>query len=407
MLHFDSEGYYGAEDASLTLSQLQNLPKENAMASMKGLEKREGLEEFLSSNDRHFLIDVSIPKVLFCSGRSVLDLIEHGVSKYLNFISVQAIAVVSVDGSSWEVPTTRRKIFQDKNLKLGEKRAIMELFKSTGSARGSQAIQSSANLGITDEMRNGLDENLLDGSVVEYLKSIFIDRTELVCGLVNGVCMIAQPASQVSTRYFLQRLEILISSLSVYDDGCPLLVPMYGNSDFPQAFARMASVGGAVYILNADEAKIRSEVSSSCRFVSNTLETASKLDTTVIHGISCIESKPEDSTGPTISVILDHSRPLEEFPTFAISLPSSDSGAGSTNVCPPGHTLIHFARLANQSTDTAAVDAHMRAFTRDRTVLFHTVLLGPSEPVGEDVFSLDSDFEFASNMFGNLVTVEP
>lgn len=404
MLQFDSEGYYGAEDASLTLSQLQNLPKEDAMTSMKGLEKREGFEEFLSSNDRHFLIDVSIPKVLFCSGRSVLDLIEHGVSRYLNFISVKAIAVVSVDGSSWEVPTTRRKIFQDKNLKLGEKRAIMELFKSTGSARGSQAIQSSANLGIDEDMRNGMDENVLDGSVVEYLKSIFIDKTELVCGLVNGVCMIAEPASQVSTRYFLQRLETLISSLSVYDDGCPLLVPMYGNSDFPQAFARMAAVGGAVYILNADEAKLRSEVSSTCLFVSETSETAFS---TVIHGISCIESKPEDSPGPTISVILDHSQPLEEFPTFAISLPSSDSGAGSTNVCPPGHSLIHFVRLANQSTDTAAVDAQMRAFTRDRTVLFQTILLGPPEPVGNDVFSLDSDFEFASNMFGNLVTVEP
>jgi len=40
-----------------------------------------------------------------------------------------------------------------------------------------------------------------------------------------------------------------ISSLQVYDDS-PYLYPLYGSSEFNQALCRMASVYGAIFIVN-------------------------------------------------------------------------------------------------------------------------------------------------------------
>lgn len=403
MVHYEVEGFYGTQAASLTPTQIGNLPKSIDRISVPQFRIFDEFREFVAANERYFLIDVSVPKILYCSGSSVASLIQHGVSKYLNFLSVRSINVLGSDSALWEVPTTRRAIFQDKNLKLAEKRAIMELFKSALSTSSSEAIRSSAYMGDEKGVGNSLDESTLSKPVVEYLKSLHIERPELVSGLVNGVCMIAQAASKVTTREFYQRLNVFVNSLTVYDDGCPLLVPMYGNSDLPQAFARMAAVGGAVYILNAEEERLLSEL-KECRSISTEPIDEDRDSQTVVHGVACIKSCPEKPVHPTICVIC---RSLNEPPTFVLPLPCSESGFGSLSVCPPGHTLIHFVRIAREiEIDQNALLSEMQKFTANETVLFEGVLVQKGVEKG-DIFSLDFDFESAKRILNNLLGNEP
>ena len=367
-------------------SQILKIPESLDMIRKNHTEVSPDFSESLKSDDKRFLIDISVPKVLFCAGRSVAQLIDYGASKYLNFVTVRELLVISPAGARWTVPTSRRQIFQDKNLKMCEKRAVMELFKSALSASGSQAIQSSANIGFSVSEKIGLQEEFRQQPVTEYLKQIRIERSDLVSGLVNGVCLISQPVSEVTTERFFEKLSLFVNSLTSYEEGCALLVPMYGNGDLAQAFARTAAVAGAVYILNAEEERLRSEVSDSCTFVEKRYIGGNN---TILHGIIAVESREGEPGHATLCIIAPSS--LDEPPTFALSLPCSDSGA---NVCPAGQTLIHFIRLCRKlESDRCIILSQMRAFISDSRVMFESLLI--QEGVPDDMFSLDSDLDAA------------
>ena len=349
--------------------------------------------EYLTSVDRQIAIDISVPSVLFCKGRSIEYLIQHKVAKYLNFIAVRNINVLTSTGSKWSIPTTRGRIFQDKELRLTEKRALMSLFKSAVSDNSS-AIHSSATIG-SDQSDKGDVNAPVDPTMkaVDYLRSsLHVDRAELIAGIIHGVCLFPGPASDLSAGELLERLALFIASLTQYEEGCPLLVPMYGNSDLPQAFARTAAVKGAVYILNCPWDEIRHELADTLSPL--TRDPPAPDARKVFHGVTCHKTT---EANPIVSLSIIPPTSPAGTPVYALALPCSETG-GSPVVCPPGHTLTHFLQSQSSTSTISQFQDSMKLFNSSaEPSLFELVFVSESDAA--DMFNIESHFEAARRMF--------
>lgn len=398
VLHIDSNDFYGGPFASLSLSSLGNIPQSLANdAEVIHCSRDPSAESFLLCNDKAFSVDVSVPKVLFCRDHSVDFLIMHKASKYMNFLSVKDLNVWISGGAHIRVPTTRNKIFQDKSLKLSEKRALMNLFKSAMD-NTSTAIESSAHsAGDSGLGLKPLIVNEQSQSALEFLRTVVgIDRPELLSGIIHGVCLYPQSASTLLAVDLLDRIKTFISSLTQYEDGCPLLVPMYGNGDIPQAFARMAAVHGALYILGCDETQLRSEIGAESEWIS----TVSEKSLSVFHGVSCVKNA---SAEELVSVSVMHPVSFDDAPVFVIGLPSTDSSMGSPNVCPSGYTLLHFVQISNgSSAELDTFKSHMSSYLKETEGnLFEFVI--HNRKADANIFSLEDAFEAARITFNRLL----
>ena len=404
VLHLDPSDYYGALDGSLTLSQLSNLEAPGTDVEKFSQIVVPGDSDLLSlaRADRQFSIDVSVPRVMFCKERSIDELIKHGVGKYLNFLSVRDLNVIAKTGAPWSIPFTRNRIFQDKELRLGEKRALMTLFKSA-LADTSTAILSSAHVGgqaTEGQLIPSVDRTM---AAVDYLKNeLNIQRDEIIYGIIHGVCMHANPASTFLASEMFERLSLFIKSLTQYEAGFPLLVPMYGNSDIPQAFARTAAVRGAVYILGCDFKKIEPELTPGFKLLDSTTESADDPKFfRILHGVACVRNAAGVASPVELSVIMPDS--YNSYPIFAVSLRNcSETGISCPSVCPKGYTLIHFI---SKSEDMDLFTKRIREHITSLEVVFaHAWIV---KEAGENIFGLSDHFASAKRIFNQVTGRSP
>ena len=393
VLHIDDSDFYGEQDGSISYIEFKKLADagiKNPDAS--GIIKIDLETHGDPSADRHYSLDISVPKVLFGRSPSVDYLIHHDVSKYLSFASVTQLRVKSEGEASLIIPTTRNSIFQNKELKLSEKRALMNLFKSSA-ASASTAIESSASFGQARETSNNSVESM---NAVEYLTDhIQLKRPELVSGIIHACCLYTKPAEFMPASLLLDRLKQFVSSLTQYEEGNPFLVPMYGNSDIAQSFARTAAVAGAVYILSCDETALWTELKShGCDPRRPQLLPITESNSTVFHGIACCKSGNDHH----ISLTVLTPKSFDEPPIFALTLPNSDSGV---IVCPPGLTVFHFVQTSLASSTEESFKAAIDSFLDGEEVVFKTTMI--NKVSSEDPFSLEFEFEVARKTFNSLM----
>jgi hypothetical protein len=392
VLQVDCNDFYGDEDSSHSYSDLQKrCAKRVAWASL-------GDAETLASCDRQFSVDMTVPCILHCKGSTITELIRHGVSKYLSFLSVKTLTVRCADGYDWTIPTTRNRIFQDKKLQLSEKRSFMMLFKSALAGASSAIVSSAFTGGETLEsiLRPVVDPDM---SAINFLQSTLkFNRHDVISGIIHGVCLHTGPTESLTARAMLDRLTLFIESLTQYEDGCPFLVPMYGISDIPQAFARTAAVSGAVYMLGCDYEKLRRELEVKNKDSKWVNQDDLREGVSVDHAVACYKINEACDVAVSLSVIPPKSFDL--YPIFVLELRAlQDPRISSPVVCPPGYCLVHFIREAG-SSPTDMRDP-LDSYLRNKDVIFTAGW--KNENIVSDMFSLSGKFEAAKRMFNKVM----
>lgn len=228
VLHMDRNKYYGGESASLTpLEELYN-----HFQIKKDLPPEYG-------RGRDWNVDL-IPKFLMANGRLVKLLIHTGVTRYLEFKSVEG-SYVYKGGKIHKVPASETEALASGLMGLFEKRRyrsflqFVEEFDPDNQKTWKGFDPNTMTMSQLFE-KFGLDENTAD--FTGHALALYRDDDYL-----------KKPAKDS-----ILRIKLYSESLARYGKS-PYLYPLYGLGELPQGFARLSAIYGGTYMLDkpADE----------------------------------------------------------------------------------------------------------------------------------------------------------
>jgi len=221
VLHMDRNSYYGAESASLNLSQLFEKFKKGTPPASLG-------------PSRDYNVDL-IPKFLLASGILVSILIKTDVTRYLEFKSVDGSFVVH-ESKVHKVPSTAGEALKSSLMGMLEKRRCGKFLGFVG------------DYDETDpKTHQGLDLKKMTSSEVFNHFGLKPDTIDFI-----GHSMALQ-----NTDDYLQRPALpIIKDIRLYGESVlrygnsPYIYPLYGLGEMPQGFARLSAIYGGTYMLN-------------------------------------------------------------------------------------------------------------------------------------------------------------
>ncbi|QRW12025.1 Rab proteins geranylgeranyltransferase component A [Ceratobasidium sp. AG-Ba] len=237
VLHMDRNDYYGADSASLNLTQVGGffsqitflLTKTPALSKVPwcGASKRTG-------RDRDYAIDL-IPKFIIASGELTKILVYTDVTRYLEFKQI-AGSFVYRDGKISKVPSTEMEAVKSPLMGLFEKRRAKKFF---------EFIQGWKEEDPTTHA--GLDVNK-DSMKAVYEKFGLEPGTQDFIGHAMALHLdddyITKPA-----RPTIDRIVLYTQSMARYGKS-PYIYPLYGLGELPQSFARLSAIYGGTYMLD-------------------------------------------------------------------------------------------------------------------------------------------------------------
>lgn len=256
-------------------------------------------------DQRSFQIDAN-PKLLLSAGKMVDAIIASGVGNYLEFKPVESLYFVSsknpnkkakdleasaVDVSSaasllqlWKVPCCKKDIFNTKMFTALEKRSLMKLMQfavdhgrqndglpvttlnESELAQGrslfrpqNKSIPAGKEISHSSDADNCFSEFLQNASIPERLQGF----------VTHALCLDPRPADRIpSSRQGLENLYRHVNASGRYGETS-FLIPVYGTSEFSQAFCRLSAVWGGVFLLRETISKM---LTTSSTDSSNTLK---------------------------------------------------------------------------------------------------------------------------------------
>ncbi|EEB07335.1 GDP dissociation inhibitor Gdi1 [Schizosaccharomyces japonicus yFS275] len=222
VLHIDRNDYYGADSASLNLSQLFAMFRE-------GEKPPESL-----GRDRDWCVDL-VPKFLMANGDLTNILVYTDVTRYIEFKQI-AGSYVYRDGRIAKVPSNEMEALKSPLMSLFEKR------------RAKRFLQWVANY-RDDDPSTQKDINLdRDSMETVYTKFGLQSGTQDFIGHAMALHLddsyIKKPARE--TR---DRIMLYASSMAKFGKS-PYIYPLYGLGELPQGFARLSAIYGGTYMLN-------------------------------------------------------------------------------------------------------------------------------------------------------------
>ncbi|KAL3853012.1 hypothetical protein ACJMK2_016598 [Sinanodonta woodiana] len=228
VLHMDRNNYYGGESASIT--PLQDLYDKFKM----------GKAQESMGRGRDWNVDL-IPKFLMANGKLVDLLIHTGVTKYLEFKSVEG-SYVYKGGKIYKVPADEKEALSSSLMGIFEKRRFRKFLmfcqefnlEDPKTWEGIDAKKTSAQE-LYDKF--SLDQNTADftgHAIALYLNDEYKNKP---CG------------------EFIERVKLYSASLARYGKS-PYLYPLYGLGELPQGFARLSAIYGGTYMLDKKDPKI-------------------------------------------------------------------------------------------------------------------------------------------------------
>jgi Rab GDP dissociation inhibitor len=210
VLHMDRNDYYGAESASLNLTQLYN-------------KFRQGMSppsQF--GRDRDYNVDL-IPKFAMASGEFVNILYHTDVTRYLEFRQIEG-SFVYRDGKISKVPANEKEALLSPLMGLFEKRRAKSFF---------EFIQ---NYDFTDpKTHQGIDLNVDSMSTV-YKKFGLEPGTQDFIGHALALHL-NDSYMEKPARDTYERICLYMNSMARYGKS-PYIYPLYGLGELPQGFAR-------------------------------------------------------------------------------------------------------------------------------------------------------------------------
>merc|ERR1711939_1055737 len=222
VLHMDRNDYYGAESASLNLTQLYNKFR-------PGQEVPKDL-----GRDRDFAVDL-IPKFMMANGELVKMLVHTDVTRYMEYKQI-AGSYVYRDGRISKVPTTEMEAVRSPLMGLFEKRRAKRFFEWVqGWDEGNPATHQGINLDKTPMQevytKFGLEigtQDFIGHAMALHLNDDYLN----------------EPA-----RETFERIMLYTSSMARYGKS-PYIYPLYGLGELPQGFARLSAIYGGTYMLD-------------------------------------------------------------------------------------------------------------------------------------------------------------
>jgi len=221
VLHIDRNDYYGAECASLNLSQF-------AEQFESGYKPSDEL-----GNPRKYNIDL-IPKFLMADGKLVKILLHTDVTRYLEFKSVDGSYVMK-KGKVFKVPSTESEALGSKLLGILEKKRFRDFLMM-----------------IVDYDPN--DKSTHKGCAPDAPTEVLMEKYSLGQGtrdfVGHALALYRDDSWQQQPCWeTIQKIRLYNDSLAHYGKS-PYLYPLYGLGDLPQAFARLSAIYGGTYMLN-------------------------------------------------------------------------------------------------------------------------------------------------------------
>uniref|UniRef100_A0AC35U633 Rab GDP dissociation inhibitor n=1 Tax=Rhabditophanes sp. KR3021 TaxID=114890 RepID=A0AC35U633_9BILA len=224
VLHIDRNNYYGGESASLSpLSQLYEMFHEPGSTPSESM-----------GRGRDWNVDL-IPKFLMANGSLVKLLIHTGVTRYLEFKSVEG-SYVYKGGKVYKVPADEMEALSTSLMGMFEKRR----FKKFLCWVQAFDVENEATYEETDPKKDtmqgiyekfGLDENTAD---------------------FTGHALALWRDDEYKNELFpktVARIKLYSDSLARYGKS-PYLYPLYGLGELPQGFARLSAIYGGTYMLD-------------------------------------------------------------------------------------------------------------------------------------------------------------
>ena len=230
VLHMDRNKYYGGDSASIT-------PLEDLYVKFG----RPNKPSDSMGKGRDWNVDL-IPKFLMANGQLVKLLIHTGVTRYLEFKSVEG-SYVYKDQKIHKVPSTEAEALSSSLMGLFEKRRFKNFLQfvqmydpedpkthkkefdpKTGSMRECYRVYD-------------LDENVADftgHALALYLDDEYIDK---------------KGESEQGCIETFNRIKLYQESFQRYGKT-PYLYPLYGLGELPQGFARLSAIYGGTYMLD-------------------------------------------------------------------------------------------------------------------------------------------------------------
>lgn len=228
VLHMDRNKYYGG--ASASLSPLEEL--------YKHFGRKDPPPESMGRG-RDWNVDL-VPKFLMANGQLVKLLIHSGVTRYLEFKSVEGSYVYKKGGKIYKVPSSETEALSSSLLGLMEKRRFRNFLiwandydeKNPATLKGLEASAPMAKA----FSKFGLEQNTID--FVGHSLALYRDDEYL-----------HQPFAPC-----VKRIQLYSESIQRYGKS-PYLYPLYGLGELPQGFARLSAIYGGTYMLDkpADE----------------------------------------------------------------------------------------------------------------------------------------------------------
>lgn len=261
-------------------SNLKALPIKNSLRCTL-LEERfadDATKEQLLAKSSSFSIDIN-PRLVLSSEELVETLITSGVGQYLEFTAVQhtyvhfqpaepkTISTQQVD-TVWEVPCSKKDVFQSKLLGMVEKRQLMKFLQFVADYGETHIIgedvgtknERSLALGRALKRPQNKTNQADDDAIARYLDAPFQELLEkhfklspkLQQVVVYCVGLASFPAAknQISGREGLAAVYRYVASIGRFTSTA-FLVPLYGVSEIAQSFCRLCAVYGGIYVLRA------------------------------------------------------------------------------------------------------------------------------------------------------------
>jgi Rab GDP dissociation inhibitor len=224
VLHIDRNNYYGGESASLT-------PLEQCYEQFFGANKKPAPE---MGRGRDWNVDL-IPKFLMANGSLVKLLIHTGVTRYLEFKSIEG-SYVYKGGKVYKVPADEMEALATSLMGMFEKRRFKKflVWAQTFDPNNQQTWEGLDPKTSTMQQvyeKFGLDENTAD-------------FTGHALALYRDDLYKQQPYPAT-----VERIRLYSDSLARYGKS-PYLYPLYGLGELPQGFARLSAIYGGTYMLD-------------------------------------------------------------------------------------------------------------------------------------------------------------
>jgi len=312
VLHVDRNSYYGAETASLNLTNLWQ-------------HFRPGVEppkEY--GHNRDWNVDL-IPKFIMADGKLVKMLLHTKVTRYLEWKCVDASFVMqaqkggmfsSAKNAIHKVPASDVEALKSGLMGLFEKKRMANFYK----ALDKQKLDDPTTWGDFDCRVKTMNELYKKYSLEENT----IDFLGHAVALELNDDYRTKPAIET-----LPKMKLYADSMGKYGSS-PFLYPVYGLGGLPESFSRLCAIHGGTYMLNTPVDEVLMESGKVVGIRSG--DQTAKAPLVICDPSYVRDMKKTTVTGKTIRsiCILDHPIPeTGDVPSIQIILPQKQMGRKS------------------------------------------------------------------------------